>query len=242
MQRNDDYRPQMWRSSPGLIPALVIIGIGVLFLLSNLHVLYVQDWYRYWPVLLIAAGLAKLLDSTHQGGRVLGGAMVGVGALLLADNLNLIQLTWNDFWPLVLIGIGILMLFNRLSGPRPWLHRTASFSSSDKVFYGNAIFSGFKQKVTQDDFRGGYVSAIFGGGELNLRQAGMEGDSAVLEVSAIFGGVEIKVPRNWQVVAQGTGVFGGFADETEQPRSDTPGLKRLIVKGEAVFGGVAIKN
>src|SRR5947208_2190480 len=141
MQRDNDYRPHMWRSSPGLIPALVIIGIGVLFLLSNLHIVYVQEWYRYWPVLLIAAGLAKLVDATYHGGRVMGGAMVGVGALLLADNLNVIQLTWNDFWPLVLIGVGILMLFNRLSGPRPWIHRTTSTSGGDRVYYGNAIFS-----------------------------------------------------------------------------------------------------
>jgi hypothetical protein len=203
---------------------------------------YVQEWYRYWPVLLIAAGLAKLVDASYHGGRVMGGAMVGVGALLLADNLNVIQLTWNDFWPLVLIGVGILMLFSRLSGPRPWIHRTTSTSGGDRVYYGNAIFSGFKRKVTEGDFRGGFASAIFGGGELNLRQAGMEGDSAVLEVSAIFGGIEVKVPYNWQVVSQGTGVFGGFVDETEPPRADTPGVKRLIVKGEAVFGGVAIKN
>jgi cell wall-active antibiotic response 4TMS protein YvqF len=242
MQRNDDYRPQMWRPSPGLIPALVIIGIGVLFLLSNLHIVYVQEWYRYWPVLLIAAGLAKLVDSVSHGGRVIGGVMMGVGALFLADNLNVIQLTWNDFWPVVLIGIGLLMLVNRLSGPRPWIHRAASFSTGDRAFYGNAIFSGFKRKVTEGNFRGGFISAIFGGGELNLRQAGMEGDQAVLEVSAIFGGIEVKVPRNWLVISQGTGVFGGFVDETQQPPEDTPGLKRLVVKGEAVFGGVAIKN
>ena len=70
----------------------------------------------------------------------------------------------------------------------------------------------------------------------------MSDDSAVVQVSAIFGGVEIKVPTNWLVISQGTGIFGGFSDSTSQPPEGTPGLKRLIIKGEAVFGGVDIKN
>ena len=244
--RNDDYRPQIWRASPGLIPAIVIIGIGVVFLLNNLHVFYMDQWYRYWPVILIAAGLAKLVDAASHGTRVMGGVMIGVGALFLADNLNIIQLSWADFWPLVLIAVGVLMLVNRLSGPSPWpaswTWTTRTPAAADGVFYATAIFSGFKRKVTQGDFRGAYVSAVFGGGEINLRQAGMAGDSAVVQVSAIFGGVEIKVPQNWQVVSQGTGIFGGFVDETRQPPDDAPGLKRLIVKGEAIFGGVNVKN
>ena len=244
--RNDDYRPQMWRSSPGLIPAMVIIGIGVLFLLNNLHILYMDQWYRYWPVILIAAGLAKLVDSAAQGSRVMGGVMIGIGALFLADNLNVIQLTWADFWPVILIGIGVLMLVNRLSGPilgpKSWSFTAPAPAAADGVFCANAIFSGFKRKITEGDFRGAYISAIFGGGELNLRQAGMAGDSAIVQVSAIFGGVEIKVPRNWLVVSEGTGIFGGFADETRPPDDNAPGLKRLIVKGEAIFGGVNVKN
>ena len=110
------------------------------------------------------------------------------------------------------------------------------------MFQANAIFSGFKRKITEGNFLGAHMVAIFGGGELNLRQAGMEGDSAVVYATAIFGGIEIKVPDTWQVTSQGTGIFGGFADETSQPSSSTPGLKRLIVKGEAIFGGVGIKN
>lgn len=244
MQRNDDFRPNIWRSSPGLIPAVVLIGIGVVFLLSNLHVVFVDQWYRYWPVILIAAGLAKLVDAAYAGGRVIGGVLVGVGGLFLADNLNLIRLSWEDFWPLVLIGIGVLMLVNRLSGPHPtWaFNRGPAPPMGDGVFNGNAIFSGFKRKVREGNFRGADINAIFGGGELDLRRAGMDGDSAVVRVSAIFGGIEIKVPDSWLVISQGTGIFGGFVDETHQPPEETPGLKRLYVKGEAVFGGVNIKN
>jgi hypothetical protein len=243
MQPNDDFRPHPWRSSPGLIPAIVIIAIGVVLLLLNLHVVYFENWWRYWPVLIIAAGLAKVLDANYHGGRVAGALIVGVGGLLLLNNLNLIELTWDAFWPAVLIGIGVLMLVNRLSGPRIFVSRTdARPQPAEGTFQAAAIFSGFKRKITEGNFRGAHLTAIFGGGELNLRQAGMDSDSAVVYATAIFGGIEIKVPENWLVVSDGTGIFGGFADSTAHPATGTPGLKRLIVKGEAVFGGVEVKN
>jgi hypothetical protein len=238
---NEDYRNPAWRSSPGLIPAIIIIGIGVLFLLNNLHVVYVQDWWRYWPVMLIAGGLAKLMDATAQGPRIIGAMLIGAGALFLADNLGLIQLSWDAFWPLVLIGIGLLMLWNRLSLPQLRLHR-APADAPEGYYCVNAIFSGFKRKMVGVDFTGAAMTAIFGGGELNLRQAGMAGDTAVIEATAIFGGIEIKVPENWLVIGHGTGVFGGFSDQTHQISPNTPGLKRLIIKGEAIFGGVNIRN
>ena len=132
MQPHDDYRFQ-WRSSPGLIPAIVIIGVGVIFLLNNLHVLRAEEWYRYWPTILIAAGLAKLVDSNTQGGRLAGGVLIGVGGLFLLDTFNLIQLTWDAFWPLVLIGVGLLMLFNRLSGPRQAFSAVPPYSADSNA-------------------------------------------------------------------------------------------------------------
>jgi hypothetical protein len=241
MLPNNEFRAH-WRSSPGLIPAIVIIGIGTVLLLSNLHIPYMENWWRYWPVLVIAAGLAKFLDTDHQNGRTVGALIAGAGCLLLLHTMNLIELTWEAFWPAVLIGIGVLMLVNRISGPQMILARRGPDRPlPEGTFQATAIFSGFKRKITEGNFRGAHLTAIFGGGELNLRQAGMEGDSAVVYASAIFGGIEIKVPDNWLVTSDGTGIFGGFSDSTEHP-SAGPGVKRLIIKGEAVFGGVEVKN
>jgi hypothetical protein len=218
------------------------MAIGALLLLNNLHIVYVDNWWKYWPVLLIGGGLAKLVDAREHGGRVMGGIFIGVGALFLLNNMNLIELTWDAFWPMVLIGIGVLMLVNRLSGPLINVRVKATIADAPEgSFVANAIFSGFKRKIT-DNFTGAHMVAIFGGGELNLRQASMEGDSVEVYATAIFGGIEIKVPETWQVISDGTGIFGGFSDSTEHPRSDTPGLKKLYVKGEAVFGGVEVKN
>jgi predicted membrane protein len=233
-----DERVHGFRSNPGVIPALAVIAVGVLFLLNNLNIFFLHDIWRFWPVALLAVGLAKLVDSQSDGDRTGGIVLVIVGAIFLAKNLGFLYLSWRDFWPLILIGAGVLMLWNRLYTPS----RPLSGGSPEGVLNVHAVFGGVERKVTSDDFRGGHVSAMFGGIELNLRKAGIRGESAIVDISVVFGGVEIKVPTNWIVVLEGSSMFGGFSDKSAQPAPDMPGIKRLFVRGSAVFGGVDIKN
>ena len=44
------------------MPAMIVIAIGVLFLLNNLNIYFFHDIWRFWPGILIAAGLAKMVD------------------------------------------------------------------------------------------------------------------------------------------------------------------------------------
>ncbi len=237
MQPHDE-RAHGFRSNPGIIPALAVIAVGVLFLLNNLNVFYLHDIWRFWPVALLAVGLAKLVDSQSDSDRTAGIVLTIVGGIFLANNLGFLYLSWRDFWPLILIGAGVLMLWNRLYTPS----RPLSGGSPEGVLNVHAVFGGVERKVTSDDFRGGHVSAMFGGIDLNLRKAGMRGESAIVDISAVFGGVELKVPANWIVVVEGSSIFGGFSDKSAQPAPDMPGVKRLFVRGSAVFGGVDIKN
>ena len=62
---------------------------------------------------------------------------------------------------------------------------------------------------------------------------------AVLHLSIIMGGVEIRVPREWSVVVGGSPVLGGIEDKTVPPM--TPG-KRLVIEGSVIMGGVEITN
>ena len=238
MQTHDDWRGRTF--NPGILPALIVIGIGVLFLLNNLNIFFIHDVWRYWPAILIAAGLVKMVDAPVPSGRVTGGILVGVGALFLADNLGFLNLTWANFWPLVLIGSGLLMLWSRLAPPPVGTPNAPA--GHEGTLNENAIFGGVERKVTTDDFRGGQISAIFGGVEIDLRRAGMRGNSAVIDVNSMFGGVELKIPPNWIAVAQVVAIFGGFGNKSVEPSADQPGVKRLYIKGSAIFGGVEVKN
>src|SRR5580765_2381012 len=111
--RHHDYRVVGLRTNSGLVPGLILVGIGALFFLNNLHIIYIREWLAYWPVILIAVGVVKLVDSTFTGGRVAGGVLLGLGAIFLAQSLGFMQIRMRDMWPLILIGLGVLMLFQR---------------------------------------------------------------------------------------------------------------------------------
>jgi hypothetical protein len=242
MQPQYDWHDRRGSGSlPGIVPALIVIGIGVLFLLNNLNIFFLHDIWRFWPGILIAVGLVKMVDSPAPNSRITGGVLVGIGALFLADNLGFLNLSWTDFWPLLLIGAGLLMLWSRLAPPPAGAPNIPS-GAHEGALNETAIFGGVNRKVTTDDFRGGHVTALFGGVEIDLRRAGMRGDSAVIDVSSTFGGVELKIPASWIAVSQVVAIFGGVENKSAQPNTDMPGVKRLYIKGSAVFGGVEVKN
>ncbi len=231
-----------------MIPAIVLIGVGALFFLNNLHIFPVHEVLRYWPGILVAVGIMLLVDSKDPSGRTVGGVFTGVGALLLARNLWFIDLTWNQVWPLLVIGAGLLMLWDRthwytgvlqsgyerrrkfMFGLRGYPKESTVFGSSTRSYYGQ-------------EFSGGRYETVFGGIEIDLRGSHMAGDEAVLKIDAVLGGAEVKVPDTWLVVIRATAVFGGVINSTKAPDPVlVPNPKRLIVKGSAVFGGVEIKN
>ncbi|MGA2037692.1 MAG: DUF5668 domain-containing protein [Bryobacteraceae bacterium] len=223
------------------IPALILIAVGAIFFLNNLNIIRFHDIFEYWPVALIAWGIFKTVDQPDAKDKVVGGILIGIGGVLLSINLGILHMGWGDLWPLILIAVGVLMLTDRLAGTgTDW---GAMFNRRANKLNESAVFWGGKRVITDSDFQGGKIECVFGGFDIDLRGATMLGDSAVLKVDAVFGGAEIKVPTDWEVVMKGSGVFGGFVDETKHPdRRLNPNPKRLIVKGGAVFGGVGIKN
>lgn len=238
----DDKREHISATSAGLLPGLIVAAIGLVFLLNNLNIVRVHDLWEYWPVILIVVGITKLTDSTDSHEKTGGAVMILVGGVLLSSTLGLLSWSVWQFWPLILIGVGLLMLFNRSgAGLIAGLRFRPGDATTTKAD-GIAIFGGFKRRVATDDYRGAHYVAIFGGGEIDLRRAQIQGDSAVIEITAIFGGFEIRVPSNWMVRNEVVGVLGGSADETRQPLPEVPGVKHLVVRGMAFCGGVGVKN
>src|SRR5262245_15486957 len=70
-------------------------------------------------------------------------------------------------------------------------------SRQDATFRSKAFLTGINRRITSSDFRRGEASAILGGIDLDLREATMQSNEATLDVSAIMGGVDIRIPRDW---------------------------------------------
>jgi len=228
-----------YRFNSQLVFGLIIITIGVLFTLSNFGMLEARYILRYWPVLLIVWGLTKLYAS-RGGGKFFGLMLAVFGSLLLLDRLDYIEFGWNYFWPFLLIAWGGSMLWNTMRHPSSVPSVPGATEDNDSTISHFAMMGGVKRLNNSQDFRGGDLSAIMGGVELDLRQASIKSGDAVIDVFTFWGGIEIKVPQDWSVSVHASPIMGGIEDKTQSPKADSS--KRLVIKGTAIMGGVEIKN
>lgn len=228
-----------FRFTPHTILGGILILLGIYLLLSNLGFFYGWSMFRLWPAIFIIIGLSLFLQAGRLGGKITGGILILFGVLFLLRTLHILYFRFGDIWPLFLILIGGGILFNALY--RNKYHLTVSEGSDpDNFITAFAFLSGFARKSNTSDFRGGNLTVFMGGCEIDLRQASMESGEAKIDVLAIWGGIDIKVPADWSVSLKGLPILGGIEDKTRQPEAPTG--KRLIVSGTAIMGGVSVSN
>jgi predicted membrane protein len=231
----------------GLFSGGIIALIGLLILLDNLGLHAASHLYRFWPMILILIGAWNL---ACKSGRVFGVVMVILGVLFQLDTLGIAHFSWGELWPLAIIAVGALIMWSSLQARKVSKVVTDTLggqSQTDPRTTLNevAIFGGIERRITSQDFQGGIISAVFGSVELDLRDASILQEEAILEINSVFGSVELRVPEAWQIVSRGQAVFGSFEDDTKNYRTENPAnppRKALILTGAAVFGSVEIKN
>ena len=263
----------------GIIVGVILILLGVVFALDSMGVLYAGDVLSWWPLILIALGLARMAQTRSREHRIGYGILIILGVFFLLRNLHVPWLHRRDLLPLLLLTIGGLLVWqalvrrrvglpagasaeetlaaarerlaDRLQEPGAhgaaegtgstsgaWIGRTSAGDAS--VLHEFAFMGGGDRVVRSQDFRGGEVTAIMGGFHFDLRGAAMAGDTAVIEIFTLWGGVDFRVPEDWNVVLQGTPVLGVFTT-TGRPVSAGAATKTLILRGTAIMGGVEVK-
>jgi predicted membrane protein len=241
---------KLTRGTRGLIFGIIIVIVGVTLLLDQMNLVDANRIFRFWPLALIFWGVSTLLTCQGSGRRFWGGFLVLAGIAFQLQELGYQRIRMETLWPLFIIGVGILLVIQAFGkGGEPLLNKWKSkpfetgqqFNTSGSHVTCTSIFGGGEHQVSSRNFQTGEMTSIFGGGEIDFSQSEIEGDQAVLEATMIFGGGEIRVPRTWNVVIDGVGIFGGYSDKTSHPPLDPP-AKKLIIRGVAVFGGLEIKN
>jgi predicted membrane protein len=222
--------------TPQLLMGLLVISIGIIFTLENLGVADVRTYLRYWPVGLIAVGLLKVQQARDGGGAFAGLLFIVVGGWLLLESFEIVRLSVWELWPVLLVFFGASMVWQGLYGRS---RRSYDSADANATISGLAILGGVSRGSNSRNFKGGDLTAVLGGCEIDLRRAAIDGE-AVLDVFAMCGGIEIRVPDDWIVVSRVTPVLGGYDDKTRPSQSAE--AHRLVIRGFAIMGGIEVKN
>lgn len=236
-----------FRLTPQIILGLAIIAFGAALTADNLGYADASRILEWWPVGIILVGVTKIFQGSSGSGRVLGGVITFVGVALLGESLDVFRI-WA-WWPVALIGLGLVIVFRAMGGSRAAAPGSGSAGltapGGPAVMTGEsrlselAIWSGVQRRVSSPVFRHADLTAVMGGIELDLRQAGTGGGEAVIDVFVMWGGIEITVPPDWAVSNQVVPIMGGAEDKSTGTQTSQ---NRLILRGVAIMGGVEVKT
>jgi predicted membrane protein len=253
-----------------VLAGLILLAVGAMLLLNQLDFFMVPHWIFTWPMWLIVFGLYQGGKSNFRNpGSII---VIVVGCFFLLDEIFPRIDTDNLFWPVIIIAAGLWMILGRNKHPNEWSNwkqrrnqdRYKYYSPdaglaadytvdadtekkndtyhSDDYLDSVSVFSGVKKTILSKDFKGGEIVNIFGGSEIDLTQADING-RVIIDATQVFGGIKLFVPAHWQVVSDVAAVFAGFDDKRRfataaQQNPD----KILVIKGISIFAGIDIRS
>lgn len=221
---------------------IFLIVVGGIWIMERLDLIpdVWDDILISWQMLLIGIGIFSIIGGNKTPGVIL----IVIGSFFLIDDVFSIPYELRRVgWPLLIIGIGIVLLVthtkrkNEPPIPEPGKH-------GNDYFDDFIIFGGREVFVNSQNFYGGKTTSMFGGTEYDLRQTQLSANGAVVDCVSIFGGCGFKVPPDWTVKNEVTAVFGGFSDKrgsTINQIVPNPS-KTLVIKGFTAFGGIEVKH
>ncbi len=220
-------------NNPTLSRNLAGIGIIALGVFAGLGSLNIIDsgviWSKWWPLLLIVVGGLIWINDRRNWVWPIFFILFGVLGLIKTLGYNSDFHLLSLFWPGILVAIGLSLLIKQRGVP------SVDGKAQENIF---AMLGGSESRNTSKDYRGGTITAILGGAELDIREAHIKQD-VVLNISVFMGGVDIKVPKGLVVVNRMSAILGGV-DNKADTLSDK-GAPILTLTGTVALGGVEIK-
>ena len=234
--RHEHHGLQNNRAIIGVI--LVLVGLFLVMRNTGFFPGFIDHIIFSWPMLLITIGVVITLGSS--GGKTSGIIVMAVGAFFLIPNIFRETFNVDMFWPAIFILIGAIFIFTKRKG---WNSVSTTAPTGDDYIDYVHIFSGGERQIVSDNFRGGKVTAVFGGSEIDLTKAKLAPGVSELELACVFGGTTIIVPDDWNIKIEVVPVLGGFGDSRKLIPGRTIDMsKQLVIKGAVVFGGGEIKS
>ncbi len=255
---------------PKYILGLALTIFGFLLLITNIGIVafdFGDIFSNFWPLILVFLGFNEL--TKHKKSKLFPYFMIFIGILLQIHVLDIFPFDfWQLFWPLSFIGLGIWIILNKNKkknfaqkeefenyvkteenpefnesgySESDFYNSSSDTNFSDDTITISSIFAGVDKSYKDYILQKANLDAIFGGIKLDFRNADVAEKNLVLS-NAIFGGIEIYVPNDWKVVAEGEQIFGSFEDKTYLNIKSENEPKKVFIRYSAVFGGIVIRN
>lgn len=214
-----------------IVLGAILIIAGVIFLGNEFDFWNIKLFFKgWWTLFIIVPSVLGLCEKGNKVSAILG-LLIGVLLLFAARDIIRWSSVGKIFLPALLIIIGVSIIFKR----------NFKMSKIDNKYGKNnyiAIFSGSEENISNQKFEGTNITAIFGGVELDLRNAIIEKD-VVINCTTVFGGIDIMLPDNVKVKTSGVPVFGGVENKKENSKEDK--APTVYINYVCVFAGVDLK-
>lgn len=191
------------------LAALIITAIGVLLILNATGVYKFPLFPGWWTLFLIVPSLIFMLRAGINPGNMI---CLAAGVLLLLNANGLLNGVniWILLLGLIVVFVGLGMLFRR---PKKGPKAAPSMPENGVPTY-TAVFSGIKAKNESEDYRGSYITSVFGSAEVDLSGVKVT-DKAATNPVAVFASIEIIVPRGFNITTSGVPFFGDIDNDAE---------------------------
>ena len=216
---------------------IFFILIGVIIAGNTLDLWNFNIFFDGWWTLFII--IPSLISIFQNGFRTSSLITLTIGVLLLLSMQDLFsfRVLRKLIIPIIFVLIGLSMIFKN------FLHLRDNGRRSNPTYQGgsseySAVFSGSRHQIVGEKFLGTTINAIFGGVELDLRNAIIDED-IVINATAIFGGIDIIVPSNVKVKVSNVPIFGGV--DNKAPTIVDMNAPTIFINSTCMFGGIDIK-
>lgn len=215
---------------------LILVIIGVIFGLNALDITDIDIFFNgWWTLFIIIPCLISLFKEEEKMGNIIG-VVIGFCLFLGCQGLLDFDIIWKLMIPFILVMIGLSIIFKDVLGKKV-KKEIKKLNKENKKEYCST-FSSQDIDLETETFEGANVSAIFGGVKFDIRDAIIKED-AIIDVSAIFGGVTIYVPNDINVKINSTSIFGGVSNERRKKKTESK--TTIYINATCMFGGVEIK-
>ena len=227
-------RPIIW--------GIAIIALGIIFGGNALGFFDLNIFFDGWWTLFIIIPSAIGLVTEKEKLSSLAFLIAGILLLLAAQNVFSYEVAWKAILAVVLVIIGLAIIIKTVfhSNNAKEVEQKVNEIKNDKTMDSQmAVFSGNDRVYNNETFNGSNLMAIFGGIDLDLRNAKFAKDT-VIKAFVLFGGIEIIVPDDIIVKLKSGFIFGGFTDERKNVIEK--GKHTIYIDAAGGFGGVTIKD